>query len=77
MTVTFLPWYKHLYEKNCGVKETLENSEGAIKTWTIQRNWQHRVYKTKKNKTKTQYNMCWTPLFAIKHTYVNKTGVLQ
>ena len=26
-------------------------------TWTIQRNWQHRVHKTKKNKTKniTQY----------------------
>jgi hypothetical protein len=22
-------------------------------TWTIQRNWQHRVYKTKKNKAKT------------------------
>ena len=21
--------------------------------WTIQRNWQHRVHKTKKNKTKT------------------------
>jgi hypothetical protein len=29
---------------------------------TIQRNWQHRVHKTKKNKTKTktQHNMCWT-----------------
>jgi hypothetical protein len=26
---------------------------------TIQRNWQHRVHKTKKNKTVTQYNtMC-------------------
>jgi hypothetical protein len=23
---------------------------------TIQRNWQHRVHKTKKNKTKTQHN---------------------
>jgi len=30
---------------------------------TIQRNWQHRVYKTKKNKTKTQHNMHWTPLY--------------
>jgi len=37
------------------------------KTWTIQRNWQHRVVKTKKNKTKTQHNMCWTPLYANKH----------
>ena len=35
--------------------------------WTIQRNWQHRVHKTKKNKTKTQHNMCWTPLYANKH----------
>jgi hypothetical protein len=25
-------------------------------------NWQHWVHKTKKNKTKTQHNMCWTPL---------------
>ena len=23
--------------------------------------WPHGVYTTKKNKTKTQYNMCWTP----------------
>jgi hypothetical protein len=29
---------------------------------TIQRNWQHRVYNSKKNKTKTQRIMCWTPL---------------
>jgi len=30
-------------------------------------NWQHMVHKTKKNKTKTQQNMCWTPLNANKH----------
>ena len=24
--------------------------------WTIQRNWQHRVHKTKTNKVKTQHN---------------------
>ena len=30
--------------------------------WTIQRNWQHWAHKTKKNKTKTQHKMCWTPL---------------
>ena len=35
--------------------------------WTIQINWQHRVYNTKKNKIKTQYFMCWTPLYANKH----------
>jgi len=31
---------------------------------TIQRNWQNWVHKTKINKTKTQHNMCWTPLYA-------------
>jgi hypothetical protein len=30
--------------------------------WIIQKNWQHSVHKTRKNKTKTQHNMCWTPL---------------
>jgi len=34
---------------------------------TIQRNWQHRVHKTKKNKAKPQHNMYWTPLYANKH----------
>ena len=34
---------------------------------TIQRNWKHRVHKTKKNKTKTQHNRSWTPLYANKH----------
>jgi len=32
------------------------------KKWTIQRNWQHSVLNTKKNKTKTQHNMYSTPL---------------
>jgi len=32
--------------------------------WTIQRNWQHRVHKTKTTKAKTQHNMCWTALYA-------------
>jgi hypothetical protein len=30
---------------------------------TIQRNWQHRVLKMKKNKTTTQHNMCCTQLY--------------
>ena len=29
--------------------------------------------KTNKNITKTQYNMCWTPLCTNKHNNVNKT----
>jgi len=35
--------------------------------WIIQRNWKHWVHKTKKHKTKTQRNMCWTPLYANEH----------
>ena len=35
---------------------------------TIQRHWQHRVHKTKAtNKTKTQHNMCWKPIYANKY----------
>jgi len=44
---------------------------------TIQRNWQHRVHKMKTNRTKTQHNMCWTPLCAKKTpNNVNKTCTL-
>ena len=46
--------------------------EGAIiKKMTIQRNWQHRVHKTKTNKT--QHNICWTPLYT---NNLNKTSAL-
>ena len=38
--------------------------------WTIQRNWQHVVHKTKTNKRKTQHNMFWTPPYT---NSVNKT----
>jgi len=37
--------------------------------WTIQRNWKHRVQKTKTNKTKTQHNICWAPLYICKQTH--------
>jgi hypothetical protein len=47
-------------------QRTLENTEGKSKK-AIQRKWQHRVQKTKKNKTKTQHNMYWTLLWANKH----------
>ena len=46
----------------------LENTEGAIKNGQSRKtafNWQHRVHRTKKNKT--QHNMYWTPLYASKH----------
>jgi hypothetical protein len=39
----------------------------ANQKWTIHRNWQHGVHKPKTNKTKTQHNMCWTPLRTHKH----------
>ena len=35
--------------------------------WTIQRNWTHGT----QNKTKTQHNMCWTPLYYEKHCCLN------
>jgi hypothetical protein len=31
------------------------------------KNGQHWVHKTKTNKTKTQHNICWAPLYANKH----------
>ena len=34
---------------------------------TIQRKWPYSVHKRKKNKTKSQHNMRWTPLFGTKH----------
>ena len=35
--------------------------------WTIKRNWQHWVHKTKKNKTNTQHKMFWTPQYVSNH----------
>ena len=34
------------------------------------------VHKTKKNKAKTQHNMCWTPLYETNTDNVNETRVL-
>jgi hypothetical protein len=53
-------------KKNKKRSTNREYRSGNLK-WTIQRNWQHKVHKTKKNKAKTQHNMCWTPLYASKH----------
>ena len=36
---------------------TVRENRRDNQEWTIQRNWQHRVHKTKTNKTKTQHNM--------------------
>jgi len=35
--------------------------------WTVQRNWQHRVNKTRKEKKQQQHNMCWTSPHKNKH----------
>ena len=48
-------------------KYTLENIEGAMKDKDNPEKLAHRVYKTKKNKTKIQRNMCCTPLYVNKH----------
>ena len=45
-----------------GIKLTVENTEWAIKNGKSKETG-NRVQKTKKNKTKTQHNMYWTPLF--------------
>ena len=48
---------------------TLEKTEGAIKNRPHREtdNIEYTKYKTKTSKTKTQHNMCWTPLYANKH----------
>jgi hypothetical protein len=55
------PVYLH-----CPQNTVVSKTRKGIQKWTMQRNWQHIVYKTKKKQKKTQHNMCWTPL------YVNK-----
>ena len=47
---------------------TSENTEVAIINGQSREtgNIHDRVHKTKKNKTKTQHNMYWTPLYANK-----------
>jgi hypothetical protein len=46
----------------------LENTEGPIKKGQSRNtdNIDNTDNKTKKNETKTQHNMCWTPLYANK-----------
>ena len=41
--------------------------------WTFQRNWQHKLSKTKKNKTKTQHNSVWHHYAQANTNNVNKT----
>jgi len=44
----------------------LEKTEVAIKNWQSREtgNIGYTRHKTKTNKTKTQHNICWTPLYA-------------
>jgi len=56
-------WHRHTSSSCIYVRE----HRTANQKLTIQRNWQHRVHKTKKNKAKTHHNMCWTLLCANKH----------
>ena len=44
------------YHRLSSPMTTLENTEGATK-WTIERIWQHKPYKRKKNNTKTQHRI--------------------
>jgi hypothetical protein len=49
------------------LKKTLENTVATIKNGQSRENWQHRVHKTRTNKTETQQHMGWTPLCTSKH----------
>jgi hypothetical protein len=44
-----------------------ENKRKGNQKWTIQRNWQHRAHKTKKNKT--QYVLDKVALFPVSDMY--------
>jgi len=44
----------------------LENTEGAFKKDNPEKLATYRVHKTKKNKVKTQHNMCWILLYTNK-----------
>jgi hypothetical protein len=51
----------------CALEINVREYQRGNQKWTIQRNWQHRVHKTKTNKANPQHNMCWTPLYRNKH----------
>jgi len=54
---------------NCiHVSKAISVGNNRQRTSTAQSNYDTRVYKTWKNKTKTQHNMCWIPLCTNKHT---------
>jgi len=61
-------YYTLLHATNIYLINVREYRMGNEKL-TIQRNWQHRAHKTKKNKTKTQHNICWIPLCASKQNW--------
>ena len=44
---------RYIKTRKCAINAR-EYRRGNKKKWTIQRNWQHMVNKTKKNKAKTQ-----------------------
>jgi hypothetical protein len=52
----------HIRKRQINCKINVREYRRGNQKWTIQRNWQHMTDKTKKNKTKAQHNMCWTPL---------------
>ena len=55
------------YSTDCiGSCHNYKNNDYWINS-TLHRNWKRRVHKTKKNKTNTKHNMCWTPIYANKH----------
>ena len=70
--VRFIELYICIHCQSISIREYRRGN----RKWTIQRNWQHSVHKTKTNKTKRQHNMCWTPIQQANTNNVNKTRVL-
>jgi len=55
-----------LFDLLCKIND--RENRRANHEWTIQRNWQHCMHKTKTNSTKkTQHDMCWIPFYANIH----------
>jgi len=46
-----------IQKQGLNLKINIREYRRGNQKWIIQRNWQHRAHKMKKNKTKTQHNM--------------------
>jgi hypothetical protein len=64
--LTFRAWYRHVMTSG-GVNKRWRIPMGLTKGQCKVDNPEKLATNTRRNKTKTQCNMCWTPLCANKH----------